>query len=282
MNHVFHNGYFFDSSKGIVPVSNRAFHFADGFFESIRIINGKPCFLQNHYSRIVDSLNVYRLDLGELTYNKLEEEIQSLIDKNEITQGGRIRITFSRKAEGFYLPNGNKLDYIIEAYPIEDNYFKLNEEGKTIDIYPDIKKDINPLSLFKNVNCSLYILASLYAQDKNLDIALIQNYKNTIIEASNANIFIVSNRVLYTPSLSEGCTAGTMRMNIVNIALENGLKTYETALNPQYLLTADEVFLTNAISGITWVSSYRSKRYFNNLSKELLVLLNKHVSEIND
>lgn len=279
MNFVFYQGQFLDSSQGVLPVSNRSFHFADGFFESIRVINGKACFLQNHFNRIEETMEVHKMDMDNLNFQQLENEIQALIEKNEITQGGRVRLTISRKSEGFYLPEKNDIEYIIEAYPFKDNYFKLNEEGKAVDIFPGMKKDIHPLSMFKNNNCSLYIQASLYAKEKNLDISLIQNVKDTIIEASNANIFIVSNRVLYTPSLSDGCTAGTMRMNIINLALENGLKTYETALNPQYLLTADEVFLTNAIRGITWVSSYRSKRYFNNLSKELIVLLNKYVSE---
>ena len=279
MNYVFHNGAFVDSTKGLLPISNRAFHFADGFFESIRIINGKPFLLQNHFSRMEDAFKAYSLDTSDFTFEKLSEEIDQCIAKNNIEQGGRLRITFSRKSQGYYMPEKNEMEYFIECYPLENNYFKLNDEGMTVDLYPELRKENNKLSMFKNINCSLYILASLYASQKNLDIALIQNYEDTIVEASNANIFIVSNRVLYTPPLSEGCTAGTMRMNIINIALDQGLKTYETELNPQYLLTADEVFLTNAIQGISWVSSYRSKRYINNLSKELLIMLNKFVSE---
>ena len=45
-------------------------------------------------------------------------------------------------------------------------------------------------------------------------------------------------------------------------ALDHGIKVYETALTPQTLLQADELFLTNAVRGIEWVSSYKTKRYF--------------------
>jgi branched-chain amino acid aminotransferase len=82
--------------------------------------------------------------------------------------------------------------------------------------------------------------------------------------------------VLYTPSLEEGCLAGTMRMQIINLALANGIKVYECALMPQNLLAADEVFLTNAIRGINWVGGYRTKRYQNNISRRLVVLLNAY------
>jgi branched-chain amino acid aminotransferase len=39
-------------------------------------------------------------------------------------------------------------------------------------------------------------------------------------------------------------------------------------------LSADEVFFTNAIRGINWVGAYRTKRYQNNMSRRLVVLLN--------
>ena len=41
------------------------------------------------------------------------------------------------------------------------------------------------------------------------------------------------------------------------------MKVYECALTPQTLLQADEVFLTNAVRGIEWVASYKTKRYFH-------------------
>jgi hypothetical protein len=40
------------------------------------------------------------------------------------------------------------------------------------------------------------------------------------------------------------------------------------------MLIADEVFLTNAIQGLQWVGSYRTKRYFNASIQELVRALN--------
>jgi branched-chain amino acid aminotransferase len=66
-----------------------------------------------------------------------------------------------------------------------------------------------------------------------------------------------------------------MRMNIINLALENKIKVYECTLNPQNLLAADEMFLTNAVRGIEWIVGYRTKRYFNDMSKKLMTVLNE-------
>jgi branched-chain amino acid aminotransferase len=102
------------------------------------------------------------------------------------------------------------------------------------------------------------------------------DYRGNILETSSCNLFIVSNGVLYTPGLAEGCIAGTMRMQVINLAIQNGIKVYECAILPQHLLAADEIFLTNAIRGINWIGGYRTKRYSNNMSRKLVALLNEY------
>ena len=117
-------------------------------------------------------------------------------------------------------------------------------------------------------------MSKIAAKEKGVDDLFIQNDKMGIIEGSSANLFVVSNGVLYTPSLDLGCMGGTMRMQIINLAIENNIKVYECNITPQNLLVADEIFLTNAVSGIIWVGSYRTKRYFNTISNQLLSFLN--------
>jgi branched-chain amino acid aminotransferase len=84
--------------------------------------------------------------------------------------------------------------------------------------------------------------------------------------------------VLYTPSLTDGCLAGVMRMQVINLALANGIKVYECSLNPQNLLAADELFFTNASRGITWVGGYRTKRYTHRMAQALVDLLVRAVT----
>ena len=121
-----------------------------------------------------------------------------------------------------------------------------------------------------------YIMAALAAKEKGLDDLFLTDQRGQILESSSCNVFVISNGVLYTPGLEEGCLAGTMRMQIINLALANGIKVYESSLMPQHLLAADEIILTNAIRGINWVGGYRTKRYQNNIARKLVVLLNAH------
>jgi branched-chain amino acid aminotransferase len=276
MSFVFHNGEFVSDTATHIAKDNRAFRFGDGFFESMRIVNGRALFLENHFARIISTANALKIQLPTgFTIDLLQSQVLEVLRRNDITHGGRMRITFYRKSSGFYLPKQDEMTYFIEAEPLADNEFVLNATGRMVDIFTEYKKEINKLSVFKTLNCQLYVQAAIHARDKGLDEALIQNNKLSIIESNSSNLFIVSNGVLYTPTLEDGCVAGTMRMNIINLALENKIKVYECTLNPQNLLAADEMFLTNAVRGIEWIVGYRTKRYFNDMSKRLMVVLNE-------
>jgi branched-subunit amino acid aminotransferase/4-amino-4-deoxychorismate lyase len=276
---VLFNGNILSWDEPVLMLTNRAFHFGDGIFESIRVMNGLPLFVSTHFSRITEGLKALKIELPDKWSEvKLENELKTLIDKNEIKEGARIRLTLYRSSEGFYLPTSNSLSYLAEIIPYNLDRFQLNENGLLVDIYSDIKKQVNLLSAFKTLNCQNYILASLYAKDKNFNDVFLLNDKGNIIETTNSNFFIVSNGVLYTPAVTDGCIGGTMRMHIINIAIDNKVKVYEASLTPQHLLTADELFLTNAIKGVQWVSGYRQKRYFHKMSDFLIEKLNQLVS----
>jgi branched-chain amino acid aminotransferase len=281
MQYVYYGGEFYPADAPVIGTSHRGLRFADGFFETIRVFNGKPLFIEDHFSRILDALRAYKISRDlDFSLQGFQAELQTVLEKNDIREGGRIRVTFSRQGNGFYLPTQNSMEYLIEARALDNNRFALNEEGKVTELYPEMKKDINKLSIFKNLASNIYVLASIYAKENKLNDVLIQNYKGGIIESSTSNIFLVSNGVLYTPGLEEGSIAGVMRMQIINLALEEGIKIYECTINPQNLLAADELFLTNAIQGVQWVGSYRTKRYYNSMAHRIVSMLNAHAQKL--
>lgn len=263
-----------------IHTGNRGYLYGDGVFESIRILGGQILNLDNHVKRMLEGAK--RIKMRPPSYfdvSFFEERIQALLQKCGITEGGRCRIHLDRVAGGSYHPDSNEVTFFIEVYPLNYDGFQLNQKGLEIDIYMEHKKPKSVLSNFKTKNGLLYVLASIAAKEKGLDDYLITNDSGTIIEASASNLFVVSNGVLYTPGLEEGCLAGTMRMQMINLAIENKIKVYECAILPQNMLVADEIFLTNAIQGIQWVQGYRTKRYFNNVSKRLVELLNEKYSK---
>lgn len=261
------------------PTQNRAFQYGDGFFETIRVCYGRAQFLEFHWDRIQASMQGHRINPpANWNFTTFQQDVNALIHANDITDGGRLRISFFRAAGGRYTPVTNELVWIGEIEPLETNSYTLNEKGIAVDVYPDMKKLKGPLANFKNSSAAIYVQAALWAQNQGLEDALVTNTTHNIIESTRSNLFLVSNRVLYTPGLDSGPVGGVMRAAIINLAIAEGYKVYECNISPQEMLRADELFLTNAIRGIQWVARYRTKRYFNSTAKALIGMLNRDVS----
>ncbi|MCB9187724.1 MAG: aminotransferase class IV [Flavobacteriales bacterium] len=254
---------------------NRAFRYGDSLFETIRVINGAPHNLSSHINRLFSGADVLSYKIPS-HYNEdfFRAEIGKLLRGNEIELGAKVRLHLFRAGNGTYRSDNDEVHYLLTGETLPSNDFKLNSEGLSIDVYNDIKKERSILSNLKTGNSLLYVMAMNQAKKKGLDEILIQNQNQAIIEASQSNLFLVSNGVLYTPPLSDGCVGGTMRMNLINLALENKITVYESSLTPQNLLVADEIILTNAIQGIQWVGAFRGKRYYNKMARTFVNYLN--------
>jgi branched-subunit amino acid aminotransferase/4-amino-4-deoxychorismate lyase len=275
--HVILNGRVMPAVEPVITLDNRAFHYGDGVFESIRMQNGKGCFLDAHWTRLVEGLKVLRIQMPTaLDRTKLDAYLRDLAERNGLP-GGRARLTVYRDSAGYYRPRSHEGGFTLELSSTPHPRYILNHEGYSVDLYPEMRKAVNMLSAHKILNCQLYVMANLWCIDRGLDDCLLQNDRGNIIESSSGNIFIVSNGVLYTPSLNDGCVGGVMRMQVINLAIENGIKVYECSLNPQNLLAADELFFTNASRGVQWVAGYRTKRYAHRMALQLVDLLAKKV-----
>ncbi len=271
------NGEIVPNNGASIAAGNRSYLYGDGLFETIRIMNGKPINVTNHFNRLMEGAKALKMRFPSFySASFFEEKIQELVLRSDIKEGGKCRVSIDRAIGGTYFPETNEVSYFIEVQPYDANFFELNSKGLEVDIYMGMKKQKNFLSNYKTKNGLLYIMSAIEAKERNLDDMLISNEKGGILESSNSNLFVVSNGVLYTPGLDEGCLAGTMRMQVINLALKNGIKVYECSILPQNLLAADEIFLTNAIRGITWVGGYRTKRYFNVIARKIQSYLNDY------
>lgn len=277
MSKVFFKGKIVDEKETAITFRSRAFRYADGLFETIRIINGKPVFLNNHIDRIKNGLELFKISIPDilLEEEKLSNTIKELALKNGIEKGGICRLIIWRDSEGRYMPDTDNSEYLLEISPYPNNLFLLSKSGKSIEIYQEMRKQNNFLSPYKTLNSQLNVMAAIQARNKGLDDNLVCNEEGMIIESTNSNVFIVSNGTIYTPPLSDGCVGGTMRMNIINAALELKLSVYESSLNQQHFLMANEILLSNAIVGLDWVNAFKHKRYYSNVASKIVDQLNK-------
>jgi branched-chain amino acid aminotransferase len=51
------------NNKSSIDLINRAFLFGDSVFETIKIVNNKICFWEDHYLRLMSSLRIIRIEI---------------------------------------------------------------------------------------------------------------------------------------------------------------------------------------------------------------------------
>lgn len=269
------NGEIIPAEQQILTIGNRGFKYGDGLFESMRWMKGELKFADLHVERIRKGLKLLKMDSwGHVDSWFMRETIEELTRRNKTGPDARIRLTAFRDGDGLYNPTSNKMGFVMEAVKLEDSRYSLNDKGLIIDVYDEITKPVNILSNLKTCNSLLYVLSGVYKNQNALDEVLILNQNGFLCESMSSNVFVVYDRKIYTPALTEGCIAGVMRQVVIKIAKENNLELIEAQINPDILNEADEVFLTNAARGIQWVMGYNNKRYFNEVSKFLAEKLN--------
>lgn len=275
LQYLLFNDEFFTVDTPILTASNRSFKFGDGLFESMRMINNKLQFADLHADRLIAGMKALKMEGYTLLDDYfLRQKTADLVKKNKVNGNVRFRLSVYRGGAGVYTPEINKVGYVLEGIPLKTNQYDLNPKGLIIDVFDEMTKSVNKLSNFKTSNALLYVLAGIFKTQNRLDECIILNQHGFLCESISSNIFIVYNKQIYTPALTEGCVGGVMRTAIMQLAKMNNIQLIEAQINPEILKEAEEVFITNATQGIQWVMGYGRKRYFNEMSKFLVAKLN--------
>lgn len=272
------NGKITDSSLNQL-YNNRAFLFGDAVFETLKVLDNKILFFEDHYFRLMSSMRILRMEIPmNFTMEFLEKQVLSLVAQQDKAPSYRIRITVYRDAEGFYLPKTNDVGYIINALPLQSALYTIVDQPYEVDLYKDFYVTKQLLSSVKSTNRAINITGSIFANENGLQNCLLVNDSKNVIEALNGNLFMLIDKKLITPPVSEGCIGGILRKQILNIAKKiEGIEVVEEPISPFELQKADELFITNIIMGIQPITKYRKKEFKNDFAKELLVRLNAMV-----
>lgn len=276
------NGKIVNGEEPLVSISNRGYKYGDALFETIRVVNGKILFLEDHYFRLMASMRIMRMDIPmNYTMEFFEAEILKTINANtNLNNSARIRLNVDRGEGGKYMPSElSDVHFNIVAEPL-DNLFYLEHsfEEFRVDLYKDYYLSPGLLSGLKTNNKSLQIMGSIYAEENGLDNCLVLNTNKMVVEALNGNLFLVKGDKIKTPPLEDGCLRGVMRKQILSLLQKDpNYSIEESSISPFELQKADELFITNTIVGIQSIGSYRKKNYVNAIAKEILVKLNTQI-----
>ncbi len=270
----------------VVLSNNRGFEYGDALFETVKVINNKILFWEEHYFRLMASMRILRMEIPmSFTMEYLEAEIIKLLisytKKKKTHTTFRVKLIVNRVEGGMYAPKDNSVNYIISAKVLKDSIYKNNIDKYEVDLFKDFYVSPSLISTLKTNNKIVNVVGSVFAKENNFENCFLLNTNKSIVEALNGNLFLVKGNNIKTPPLEDGCLKGVMRKQIIKL-IETSPKysIKEESISPFELQKADELFVTNVIRGIQSVTKYRKKTYANIVATDLTRILNRELALI--
>lgn len=265
------------TSDSVLSNSNRAFLYGDGVFETIKIVNNKILFSEDHYFRLMASMRIVRMLIpNDFTLEYFEEQILSIVNATNNQDSARVRFTVFRNDGGYYLPQTRSVSFLIQISELPNTHYLFSSDAYEVDLYKDFYITKQLLSTIKTTNKMINITGSIFASENDLNNCLLLNDEKNVVEALNGNLFMLNGTTLTTPKIDDGCLNGIMRKQVLQVAKKiQGIEVLEQSISPFDLQKADELFITNIIVGIQPITKYRKKEFKTDLAQKLLNSINE-------
>ncbi len=279
MEYFIYDGKIYKNDTDLISINSRGLRFGDGLFETLKSCNNNLQFADDHFERLWKGMNLLQFKIPvHFTTEDLQRQIRELLSKNSHNSTSRIRLTVFRGDGGLYDNISHFPHYLIQTWPLPGDTGKWLSNGLLLGIYNDIKKSCDILSNLKHNNFLPYAMAALHAKKQKWNDAILLNTHGRICDTTVANIFLIKDNVVYTPSLGEGCIAGVMRKNLLLQFSKDNLPFVESEITIENLENADEVFLSNSIHNIRWVQSVGDKKYDNKYTQKIFSSFHSTIS----
>ncbi|HEY6484324.1 MAG TPA: aminodeoxychorismate lyase [Steroidobacteraceae bacterium] len=236
------------AAQPTVSTCDRGLHFGDGVFETIACEGHRARFLSLHLQRLLDGCARLGIRCGPAA--PIRAEIQTVA-----AEAGRaiLKVLVTRgtaDARG-YTPSGTEdATRITLRYPWPAQ--SANATGEALAVRTlALRLGENPqLAGLKHCNRLEQVLARAECADRKLAEGILFSSSGHLVSGTFSNVFLVRDSQLLTPRIDRCGVAGVMRRVIMREARRAGIDVEECELAAAQLQAAQEVFLTNALSGI--------------------------------
>lgn len=220
---------------------DEGFFFGIGAFETIAVENGSPIFLVEHYNRLKDTMDFFRI---EIPMGRIEAEVRHCLEQTEMKVGRKVlKITVSPE---------NLLVTTRENTYQEKDY----QRGFSVEISNIRRNETSPFVYHKTLNYGENLWEKKAFKAKGIDEPVFLNAKGELSEGASTNVFLVKSGKIFTPSVESGLLPGILRGYIC--------RKYEVEERPirhEELAECEEMFLTNSLLGIMPVDSLGRRRF---------------------
>jgi 4-amino-4-deoxychorismate lyase len=245
-------------SGDLIPASDRGLHYGDGLFETLAVIQGKPCQWQRHMARL--SRGEAALDFPPSDKSLIEREALALCTGCE--QGVlKIILTRGSGGRGYAPPDPCSPRRLITLHPWPDYPPAWYTQGIDLEFCRTRIGRNSQLAGHKHLNRLEQVLARKECQDRSLAECLMMDERGRVICGTQSNLFALQGDTLYTPDLSHSGITGVVRELVIEIAEQLSIPLLITDLDRDRLMDADAIFITNSVIGFCVVATLEKRPF---------------------
>ncbi len=241
---------------------SHALHYASSVFEGERVYNGKVFKLTEHSQRLIDSGKVLGFDVP-YTAAELDAATMATIRANDIVDGYVRPIAWRGSEMMGVAAQATKIHVGIAVWQWP-SYFSAEAKMKGIRLkFSEWKRPHPETAPTISKAAGLYMICTIskhQAENEGYDDALMLDWRGQVAESTGANIFLVIDGELHTPT-PDCFLNGITRRTVIDLAKRRGLKVVERAIMPDELAKAQEVFLTGTAAEVTPVGEIGPYRF---------------------
>ena len=244
---------------GLVPwrdaklhVLTHALHYASAVFEGERVYGGRVFKLREHSQRLIDSGKMLGFDVP-LSVEEIERATNAVVKANAIVDGYVRPIAWRGSEQMGVAAQAAKINVAIATWEWP-SYFSPEMRAKGIRmITSEWRRPAPNTAPTKSKATGLYMICTLskhWAEAQGYQDALMLDWRGQVAESTGANIFLVIDGTIHTPT-PDCFLDGITRRTVMDLARQRQIKLVERAIMPEELARAQEVFLTGTAAEIT-------------------------------
>ena len=237
-------------------VLTHGLHYGSSVFEGERAYAGKIFKCREHSERLHRSGKLLGFDVP-YSVEELDKAKYEVLKANNIVDG-YLRPVAYRGSEMMAISAQATTIHVAIAAWVWPSYFSAEAKEKGLQLQTSKWRRPAPNTApTASKAAGLYMICTLSkhaAEKEGFHDALMLDYRGLVAEATGANIFLVMNGELHTPT-TECILNGITRLTIIDLAREAGIKVVERQIKPEEFANAQEVFLTGSAAEVTPIGS---------------------------
>lgn len=211
-----------------------------GLFTTLRVFDGVPFAFERHWRRLEKDAKRTRLPFT-FDADKVRAQLDEVLRANQVREG-TARIYLVYNTVGFWQSEEPmpKVDLLVYSAGLPSY-----REPVRLGLHEQGRHAASPLAGVKTTAWLNNVWNLYEAQQAGWDEVVLLNERGEVAECTAANIFCVRGGKVFTPPLASGCLEGVTRGLLLEIGPAAGVAVEETALKPDDLYAADEVFISS-------------------------------------